>query len=34
MSLNVVARLLGNEVARTTARTMEYDWVLEDEAEG
>jgi transcriptional regulator GlxA family with amidase domain len=26
MSLNVVARLLGNEAARTTARTMEYDW--------
>jgi transcriptional regulator GlxA family with amidase domain len=26
MSLNVVASLLGNEAARTTARTMEYDW--------
>lgn len=26
MSLHVVARLLGPEVARQTARTMEYDW--------
>ena len=31
MSLNVVARLLGPEVARQTARTMEYDWEPEQE---
>lgn len=34
MSLNVVARLLGNNAARTTACTMEYDWVPENEAIG
>lgn len=32
MSLNVVARLLGVEVARNTARTMEYDWEPEQAA--
>lgn len=31
MSLNVVARLLGNKVAHTTAVTMEYDWAPDEE---
>jgi len=27
MSLHLVARILGDEVARATARQMQYDWV-------